>query len=120
MKTWIILLCVSWLKNTDERIDDIDISERIKNADDTDVSKQIENADDTDVSKRIENADDTDVSNQAESTDNIKEQEQNIANFIAADNNDKIGNTGLNNMEVNMDTDIEEANVPVDEFEKCG
>ena len=77
-------------ENTDERIDDIDISEQIKNADDTDVSKQ------------IENADDTDVSNQAESTDNIKEQEQNIANFIAADNNDKIGNTGLNNMEVNM------------------
>ena len=81
-------------ENTDERIDDIDISEQIKNADDTDVS------------------------NQAESTDNIKEQEQNIANFIAADNNDKIGNTGLNNMEVNMDTDIEEANAPVDEFEK--
>lgn len=93
-------------ENTDERIDDIDISEQIKNADDTDVSKQ------------IENADDTDVSNQAESTDNIKEQEQNIANFIAADNNDKIGNTGLNNMEVNMDTDIEEVNAPVDEFEK--
>ncbi len=65
-------------ENTDERIDDIDISEQIKNADDTDVSKQIENA----------------------------------------DNNDKIGNTGLNNMEVNMDTDIEEANAPVDEFEK--
>ena len=129
-------------ENTDERIDDIDISEQIKNADDTDiseqiknaddtdvskqiknaddtdVSKQIENADDTDVSKQIENADDTDVSNQAESTDNIKEQEQDIANFIAADNNDKIGNTGLNNMEVNMDTDIEEANAPVDEFEK--
>ena len=105
-------------ENTDERIDDIDISEQIKNADDTDVSKQIENADDTDVSKQIENADDTDVSNQAESTDNIKEQEQNIANFIAADNNDKIGNTGLNNMEVNMDTDIEESNAPVDEFEK--
>ena len=81
-------------ENTDERIDDIDISEQIKNADDTDVSKQIENA------------------------DNIKEQEQNIANFIAADNNDKIGNTGLNNMEVNMDTDIEEANAPVDELEK--
>lgn len=89
-------------ENTDERIDDIDISERIKNADDTDVSKQ------------IENADDTDVSNQAESTDNIKEQEQNIANLIAADNNAKIGNSGLNNAE----TDIEEANAPVDEFEK--
>ena len=117
-------------ENTDERIDDIDISEQIKNADDTDVSKQVENADDTDVSKQIENtddmdvsgqienADDTDVSNQAESTDNIKEQEQNIANFIAADNNAKIGNTGLNNMEVNTETDIEEANDPVDEFEK--
>lgn len=65
-------------ENTDERIDDIDISEQIKNADDTDVSKQVENA----------------------------------------DNNDKIGNTGLNNMEVNMDTDIEESNAPVDEFEK--
>ena len=113
-------------ENTDERIDDIDISEQIKNADDTDVSKQIENADDTDVSKQIENTDDmdvsgqienvddTDVSNQAESTDNIKEQEQNIANLIAADNNAKIGNSGLNNAE----TDIEEANAPVDEFEK--
>ena len=89
-------------ENTDERIDDIDISERIKNADDTDVSKQ------------IENADDTDVSNQAESTDNIKEQEQNIANLIATDNNAKIGNSGLNNAE----TDIEEANASVDEFEK--
>ena len=89
-------------ENTDERIDDIDISERIKNADDTDVSKQ------------IENADDTDVSNQAESTDNIKEQEQNITNLIAADNNAKIGNSGLNNAE----TDIEEANASVDEFEK--
>ena len=66
-------------ENTDERIDDIDISEQIKNADDTDVSKQ------------IENADDTDVSNQAESTDNT---------------------------EVNTETDIEEANSPVDEFEK--
>lgn len=93
-------------ENTDERIDDIDISEQIKNADDMDVSGQ------------IENADDTDVSNQAESTDNIKEQEQNIANLIAEDNNAKIGNTGLNNMEVNTDTDIEEANAPVDEFEK--
>ena len=101
-------------ENTDERIDDIDISERIKNADDTDVSEQIENADDTDVSKQIENADDTDVSNQAESTDNIKEQEQNIANLIDEDNNAKIGNTRLNNMEVNTDTDIEEANAPVD------
>ena len=125
-------------ENTDERIDDIDISEQIKNADDTDVSKQIENADDTDVSKQIENADDmdvsgqienvddmdvsgqienvddTDVSNQAESTDNIKEQEQNIANLTAVDNNAKIGNSGLNNAE----TDIEEANAPVDEFEK--
>ena len=30
----------------------------------------------------------------------------------------KIDNTGLNNMEVNTDTDIEEANAPVDEFEK--
>ena len=88
-------------ENTDERIDDIDISEQIKNADDTDVSKQIENTDDMDVSGQIENADDTDVSNQAESIDNIK-----------------IGNTGLNNMEVNTDTDIEEANDPVDEFEK--
>ena len=78
-------------ENTDERIDDIDISERIKNADDTDVSEQIENADDTDVSKQIENADDTDVSKQAESTDNT---------------------------EVNTETDIEEASASVDEFEK--
>ena len=101
-------------ENTDERIDDIDISEQIKNADDTDVSKQIENADDMDVSGQIENVDDTDVSNQAESTDNIKEQEQNIANLTAVDNNAKIGNSGLNNAE----TDIEEANAPVDEFEK--
>lgn len=106
------------VSNTDERIDDIDISEQIKNADDMDVSGQIENVDDMDVSEQIENVDDTDVSNQAESTDNIKEQEQNIANLIAADNNAKIGNTGLNNMEVNTDTDIEEANDPVDEFEK--
>ena len=78
-------------ENTDERIDDIDISERIKNADDTDVSEQIKNADDMDVSGQIENVDDTDVSNQAESTDNT---------------------------EVNTETDIEEASASVDEFEK--
>ena len=71
--------------------DDIVFFEFINISDVTDVCKYIENADDTDFSKQIENADDTDVSNQAESTDNIKEQEQNIANFIAADNNDKIG-----------------------------
>ena len=114
------------MRNLVENTDDIDVSGQIANADDTDVSKQIANADDMDVSgqianvddmdvsEQIENVDDTDVSNQAESTDNIKEQEQNIANLIAADNNAKIGNSGLNNAE----TDIEEANAPVDEFEK--
>lgn len=104
--------------NLDENVDHTAMRNLAENTDDTDVSKQIENAEEMDVSGQIENADDTDVSNQAESTDNIKEQEQNIVNLIAEDNNAKIGNTRLNNMEVNMDTDIEEANAPVDEFEK--
>ena len=102
------------MRNLAEITDDMDVSNTDERIDDIDISKQIENADDMDVSGQIENVDDTDVSNQAESTDNIKEQEQNIANLTAADNNAKIGNSGLNNAE----TDIEEANAPVDEFEK--
>ena len=96
--------------NLDENVDHTAMRNLAENTD--------ERTDDIDISGQIENVDDTDVSNQAESTDSIKEQEQNIANLIAADNNAKIGNTGLNNMEVNTETDIEEANDPVDEFEK--
>ena len=114
-----VLKSLQW-KRKEEPVDYVD---NIDDFNDMNAGNLDENVDYTAmrnlaVSKQIENADDTDVSNQAESTDNIKEQEQNIANFIAADNNDKIGNTGLNNMEVNMDTDIEESNAPVDEFEK--
>ena len=110
---------VDYVDNIDD-INDINAGNLDENVDHTAMDKLAENTNERidDISEQIENADDTDVSNQAESTDNIKEQEQNIANLIAADNNDKIGNTGLNNMEVNMDTDIEEANAPVDEFEK--
>ena len=112
---------VDHVDNIDD-INDINTGNLDENVDHTAMRNLAENTDertdDIDISGQIENVDDTDVSNQAESTDNIKEQEQNIANLIAEDNNAKIGNTGLNNMEVNTDTDIEEANDPVDEFEK--
>ncbi len=72
-------------------INDINAGNLDANVDHTAMRNLAENTDDIDISGQIENVDDTDVSNQAESTDNT---------------------------EVNTETDIEETNASVDEFEK--